>query len=216
MRVSITFNTFGGSFAFKGAAPNHQNGSRSRRAAATTWPARTCSPPATSGNGVEISGKRQGMTLDPNSSGPSTSGKSALAMARTVSRHGQQFAINTHRRQQRIGHLRRTRSRRNVGWTGSLAMPATTRSSTRSSASRLASRTHRPTRGRHPHLRQGSNNYIGPRGKSPEAQRFRQRWILWTLTPETGNSVTMERTWTWDREGLPGSEPAGTRVQQGQ
>ena len=43
-RGFVTFNTFGGLLAFKGAAPNGMMGCLSPPPGATTWPGRTCSP----------------------------------------------------------------------------------------------------------------------------------------------------------------------------
>jgi|JI10StandDraft_1071094.scaffolds.fasta_scaffold167332_1 hypothetical protein len=73
----ITFNTFGGLLAFKGAAPNHGNGLKVTSSGGNNL-ARTNVFSGNLGNGVELSGNAQGMTLDPNLVGLNTSGAGPL------------------------------------------------------------------------------------------------------------------------------------------
>jgi len=73
----ITFNTFGGLLAFKGAAPNRQNGLYVSSTGGNNF-ARTNVFSGNAGNGVLITGNARGMTLDPNIVGLNTNGNSPL------------------------------------------------------------------------------------------------------------------------------------------
>lgn len=73
----ITFNTFGGLLAFKGAAPNKQNGLLVTSSGGNNL-ARTNVFSGNRRNGVRLSGNARGMTLDPNIVGLSTKGDAPL------------------------------------------------------------------------------------------------------------------------------------------
>lgn len=73
----ITFNTFGGLLAFKGAAPNRQNGLLVTATGGNNL-ARTNVFSGNVGNGIEISGNARGMTVDPNLVGLNTKGDGPL------------------------------------------------------------------------------------------------------------------------------------------
>ena len=73
----ITFNTFGGLLAFKGAAPNRQNGLLVTATGGNNL-ARTNVFSGNLGNGIEISGNARGMTVDPNLVGLNTKGDGPL------------------------------------------------------------------------------------------------------------------------------------------
>lgn len=73
----ITFNTFGGLFAFQGAAPNHENGIHID----STGGGQTIQTNVFSGNlrnGIMISGDASGVTVDPNMVGLVTDGNAPL------------------------------------------------------------------------------------------------------------------------------------------
>lgn len=73
----ITFNTFGGLLAFKGAAPNKQNGLLVTATGGNNL-ARTNVFSGNRRNGVLIGGSARGMTLDPNIIGLNTKGDGPL------------------------------------------------------------------------------------------------------------------------------------------
>jgi len=73
----ITFNTFGGLLAFKGAAPNGRNGLLVTSTGGDNL-ARTNVFSGNTGNGIRIAGKARGVTVDPNMVGASTNGQSPL------------------------------------------------------------------------------------------------------------------------------------------
>src|SRR5262249_33721432 len=76
-RGFTTFNTFGGLFAFKGAAPNGNDGLLVTSTGGNNL-ARTNVFSGNARNGIEIAGNASGVTVDPNISGLSTNGMSAL------------------------------------------------------------------------------------------------------------------------------------------
>jgi hypothetical protein len=73
----ITFNTFGGLLAFKGAAPNGRNGLLITSTGGDNL-ARTNVFSGNDRNGIELAGLASGVTIDPDIVGLTTSGKSAL------------------------------------------------------------------------------------------------------------------------------------------
>jgi len=73
----VTFNTFGGLLAFKGAAPNRNDGLLITSAGGDNL-VRTNVFSGNSGNGMELSGGAAGVTVDPDIAGLTTNGKSAL------------------------------------------------------------------------------------------------------------------------------------------
>lgn len=73
----ITFNTFGGLLAFKGAAPNKHNGLLVTSSGGNNL-ARTNVFSGNRQNGVKLTGNAKGMTLDPNIVGLSTKGDAPL------------------------------------------------------------------------------------------------------------------------------------------
>jgi hypothetical protein len=73
----ITFNTFGGLLAFKGAAPNGNDGLLITSTGGDNL-ARTNVFSGNRRNGIELAGKARGVTIEPDIVGLSTSGKSAL------------------------------------------------------------------------------------------------------------------------------------------
>ncbi|MGH3407405.1 MAG: beta strand repeat-containing protein [Streptosporangiaceae bacterium] len=72
-----TFNTFGGLFAFGGAAPNGRDGLLIT-ATGGDQTVRTNVMSGNTGNGIELGGNASGVTVDPNIAGLNTSGKSTL------------------------------------------------------------------------------------------------------------------------------------------
>jgi parallel beta-helix repeat protein len=74
----VTFNTFGGLLAFKGAAPNHHDGLLVTATGGDNL-ARTNVFSGNTGNGIELAGNATGVTVDPDIAGLSTNGKSQLA-----------------------------------------------------------------------------------------------------------------------------------------
>jgi hypothetical protein len=77
VRGFITFNTFGGLLAFKGAAPNGRDGLLITATGGDNL-ARTNVFSGNRGNGIEIGGNARGVTVDPDIVGLSTNGRSAL------------------------------------------------------------------------------------------------------------------------------------------
>jgi parallel beta-helix repeat protein len=73
----ITFNTFGGLLAFKGAAPNGNDGLLVTSTGGHNL-ARTNVFSGNARNGIELAGNASGVTIDPDIAGLSTNGKSAL------------------------------------------------------------------------------------------------------------------------------------------
>jgi parallel beta-helix repeat protein len=73
----ITFNTFGGLLAFKGAAPNRQNGILVTSTGGNNL-LRTNVFSGNRRNGIKLAGKARGVTVDPNVVGGTTTGQSAL------------------------------------------------------------------------------------------------------------------------------------------
>ena len=76
-----TFNTFGGLFAFGGAAPNGRDGLLIT-ATGGGQTVRTNVMSGNTGNGIELAGDATGVTVDPNIAGLNTSGKSVLPNGR--------------------------------------------------------------------------------------------------------------------------------------
>jgi len=74
----VTFNTFGGLLAFKGAAPNGHDGLLITSTGGDNL-ARTNVFSGNAGNGIELAGDATGVTVDPDIAGLSTSGQSRLA-----------------------------------------------------------------------------------------------------------------------------------------
>jgi parallel beta-helix repeat protein len=72
-----TFNTFGGLLAFKGAAPNGQNGILITSTGGDNL-VRTNVMSGNRRNGIKLGGKARGVTVDPNVVGATTTGASAL------------------------------------------------------------------------------------------------------------------------------------------
>jgi Right handed beta helix region len=72
-----TFNTFGGLFAFGGAAPNGHDGLLIT-ATGGDQSVRTNVMSGNTGNGIELAGNASGVTVDPDIAGLNTSGKSTL------------------------------------------------------------------------------------------------------------------------------------------
>lgn len=73
-----TFNTFGGLYAFQGAAPNDGNGITITSTGGNNL-IRTNVMSGNKGHGIEISGNASGVTVDPNVVGLNTEGTGALA-----------------------------------------------------------------------------------------------------------------------------------------
>jgi hypothetical protein len=73
----ITFNTFGGLLAFKGAAPNGRSGLLVTSTGGNNL-ARTNVFSGNIGHGIEISGRATGVTVDPNIVGLTTNGRTKL------------------------------------------------------------------------------------------------------------------------------------------
>jgi parallel beta-helix repeat protein len=76
-RGFTTFNTFGGLLAFKGAAPNHHDGLLITSTGGDNL-VRTNVLSGNLGNGIELAGNAQGVTIDPDIAGLSTKGNSPL------------------------------------------------------------------------------------------------------------------------------------------
>lgn len=72
-----TFNTFAGLFAFQGAAPNQGNGITVDSEGANNL-IRTNVSSGNIGNGIELTSRAKGVTVDPNVVGPNTYGTGAL------------------------------------------------------------------------------------------------------------------------------------------
>ncbi len=72
-----TFNTFGGLLAFKGAAPNRQNGLLITATGGNNL-VRTNVFSGNEHNGIKLAGKARGVTVDPDIVGATTNGKTAL------------------------------------------------------------------------------------------------------------------------------------------
>jgi hypothetical protein len=77
----VTFNTFGGLLAFKGAAPNGNDGLLVTSTGGKNL-ARTNVFSGNKHNGIELAGNASGVTVDPNIVGLSTNGKSVLPNGR--------------------------------------------------------------------------------------------------------------------------------------
>ncbi len=77
VRGFTTFNTFGGLLAFKGAAPNRQNGILITSTGGDNL-VRTNVMSGNRRNGIKLAGKAHGVTVDPNIAGATTTGGSAL------------------------------------------------------------------------------------------------------------------------------------------
>ncbi|MGO9080775.1 MAG: hypothetical protein ACLQDY_17300 [Streptosporangiaceae bacterium] len=73
----ITFNTFGGLLAFKGAAPNGRDGLLITSTGGDNL-VRTNVFSGNRGNGIELAGRATGVTVDPDIAGLTTNGKTAL------------------------------------------------------------------------------------------------------------------------------------------
>jgi parallel beta-helix repeat protein len=73
----ITFNTFGGLLAFKGAAPNRQNGILITSTGGNNL-VRTNVMSGNRRNGIKLAGSARGVTVDPNVVGATTTGASPL------------------------------------------------------------------------------------------------------------------------------------------
>ena len=76
-RGFVTFNTFGGLLAFKGAAPNGNDGLLITSSGGDNL-ARTNVFSGNRRNGIELAGRASGVTVDPDIAGLDTSGKSPL------------------------------------------------------------------------------------------------------------------------------------------
>jgi hypothetical protein len=77
-RNFVTFNTFGGLLAFKGAAPNGRNGLLVTATGSGNL-ARTNVFSGNDGNGIELAGRATGFTIDPDIVGLTTNGQSVLS-----------------------------------------------------------------------------------------------------------------------------------------
>ncbi len=77
VRKFITFNTFGGLLAFKGAAPNGNDGLLITSTGGDNL-ARTNVFSGNANNGIELAGNASGVTIDPNIVGLTTNGSTAL------------------------------------------------------------------------------------------------------------------------------------------
>ncbi|HEX9066455.1 MAG TPA: NosD domain-containing protein [Streptosporangiaceae bacterium] len=80
-RGFTTFNTFGGLFAFKGAAPNGHNGLLITSVGGNNL-VRTNVFSGNRGNGIELAGRARGVTIEPDIVGLSTKGNAALPNGR--------------------------------------------------------------------------------------------------------------------------------------
>ena len=76
-RGFVTFNTFGGLLAFKGAAPNGLNGLLITSTGGDNL-VRTNVFSGNKGNGIELAGNASGVTVDPNIAGLNTKGNAVL------------------------------------------------------------------------------------------------------------------------------------------
>ena len=76
-RGFVTFNTFGGLLAFKGAAPNGHDGLLITSTGGNNL-ARTNVLSGNRGNGIELSGYARGVTIEPDIAGLNTEGNAAL------------------------------------------------------------------------------------------------------------------------------------------
>ncbi len=86
-RGFVTFNTFGGLFAFQGAAPNGHDGLLITSTGGNNL-ARTNVFSGNRGNGIEIGGNAWGVTVDPDIAGTNTDGNAALPNGRDGLRIG--------------------------------------------------------------------------------------------------------------------------------
>jgi parallel beta-helix repeat protein len=77
VRGFVSFNTFGGLFAFQGAAPNGHDGVLITATGGNNL-VRTSVLSGNRGNGIEVGGNAWGVTIDPVILGMNTSGKTAL------------------------------------------------------------------------------------------------------------------------------------------
>jgi hypothetical protein len=77
VRGFVTFNTFGGLFAFGGAAPNHGDGILITSTGGDNL-VRTNVMSGNRRNGIEVAGRASGVTVDPDIAGLSTNGNSPL------------------------------------------------------------------------------------------------------------------------------------------
>jgi hypothetical protein len=77
VRGFVTFNTFGGLFAFGGAAPNHGDGILITSTGGDNL-VRTNVMSGNRRNGIEVAGRASGVTVDPDIAGLSTEGNSPL------------------------------------------------------------------------------------------------------------------------------------------
>lgn len=98
-RTFITFNTFGGLLAFKGAAPNGRNGLLIT-ASGGGDSVRTNVFSGNRHNGIELAGDAHGVTVDPDIAGLTTNGRSRLANG------GDGLLITGHAHQNVIGGSR--------------------------------------------------------------------------------------------------------------
>jgi parallel beta-helix repeat protein len=81
VRGFVTFNTFGGLLAFKGAAPNGNDGLLITSTGASNL-VRTNVFSGNKGNGIELAGNAAGVTVDPNIVGLNTKGNAVLPNGR--------------------------------------------------------------------------------------------------------------------------------------
>jgi hypothetical protein len=107
VRGFVTFNTFGGLLAFKGAAPNHHDGLLITATGGDNL-ARTNVFSGNDRNGIEISGNARGMTVDPDIVGMNTRGTGALP------NHGDGVLIDGNAHGNTIGGTRRSVIRQNT------------------------------------------------------------------------------------------------------
>jgi hypothetical protein len=97
----ITFNTFGGLLAFKGAAPNRQNGLLITSTGGNNL-VRTNVFSGNRRNGIKLAGKARGVTVDPDIVGATTNGMTALPNG------GSGLKISNHAHDNVIGGTRRS------------------------------------------------------------------------------------------------------------
>jgi parallel beta-helix repeat protein len=100
-RGFVTFNTFGGLLAFKGAAPNRQNGILITSTGGNNL-VRTNVMSGNRRNGIKLAGSARGVTVDPNVVGATTTGASALPNG------GSGLKIGNHAHDNVIGGTRRS------------------------------------------------------------------------------------------------------------
>jgi len=81
VRGFVTFNTFGGLLAFKGAAPNGNDGLLITSTGASNL-VRTNVFSGNTGNGIELAGNASGVTVDPDIAGLNTKGNAVLPNGR--------------------------------------------------------------------------------------------------------------------------------------